>query len=76
VVFYVLTQSGLLYPAGIISVQMEDNIMKNRFYFWLAACLVLLLGISFSVPAKSDDSSRAGFTEADAEYYGRASNSN
>jgi hypothetical protein len=48
---------------------MEDNIMKNRFYFWLAACLVLLLGISFSVPAKSDDSSRAGFTEADAEYY-------
>ena len=43
--------------------------MKNRFYLWLAACLVLLLGISFSVHAKSADTSRAGFTEADAEFY-------
>jgi len=43
--------------------------MKNRFSLWLAACLVLLLGISISVPAKSDDSVGAGFTEADAEYF-------
>jgi hypothetical protein len=43
--------------------------MKNRFYLWLAACLVLLLGISLSVPAKSADTSRPGFTEADSEYY-------
>jgi hypothetical protein len=43
--------------------------MKNRVYFWLAACLVLLLGISLSVPAKSDDVVRPGFTEADGEYY-------
>jgi formylmethanofuran dehydrogenase subunit E len=31
--------------------------------------LVVLLGTSFSVPANSADNSRAGFTEADAEYY-------
>jgi hypothetical protein len=43
--------------------------MKKRFYLWLAACFVLLLGISISVPAKSDDSVGAGFTEADAEYF-------
>ena len=43
--------------------------MKNRFYLWLAACLVLLLGISLSVPAKSAETSRPGFTEADSEYY-------
>jgi len=43
--------------------------MKNRIYLWLAASLVLLLGISFSVPAKSAATSRPGFTEADAEFY-------
>ena len=43
--------------------------MKNRFYFLLTSCLVLLLGISFSVPAKSADEGRGGFTEADGEYY-------
>jgi len=43
--------------------------MKNRFYVLPAACLVLLLGISPSVPAKSADAGRPGFTEADAEYY-------
>ena len=43
--------------------------MKNRFYLWLAACLVLLLGISLSVPAMSAETSRPGFTEADSEYY-------
>jgi len=43
--------------------------MKNRFFLWVAACLVLLLGISFSVPAKSADSDRFGFTEADKAYY-------
>ena len=43
--------------------------IRNRFSLWLAACLVLLLGISVSVPAWSADTSRAGFTEADAEYY-------
>ena len=45
--------------------------MKNRFYIWIAACLVLLLGISFSVPAKSEGVDRAalGFTEADQAYH-------
>ena len=43
--------------------------MKNRFYLWLAACLVLLLGIGFSVHAKSADTSRGAFTEADKAYY-------
>jgi len=43
--------------------------MKNRFYLWLAACVVLLLGISLSVPAKSAETSRPGFTEADTAYY-------
>jgi len=43
--------------------------MKNRIYLWLAATMVLLLGISLSVPAKSDDVKRPGFTEADQAYY-------
>jgi formylmethanofuran dehydrogenase subunit E len=45
--------------------------MKNRFYLWLAACLVLLMGISISVHAKSAAVDRAalGFTEADQAYY-------
>jgi hypothetical protein len=43
--------------------------MKNRFFLWVAACLVLLLGISFSVPAKSADIDRLGYTEADQEFY-------
>ena len=43
--------------------------MKNRFFLWVAACLVLLLGISFSVPAKSADIDRSGYTEADKAYY-------
>ena len=43
--------------------------MKNRIYWWLAACMALLLGISVSVPAKSDDVSRPGFTEADQAFY-------
>jgi len=43
--------------------------MKNRFCLWLAASLVLLMGISLSVPAKSAATSRPGFTEADAEFY-------
>ena len=43
--------------------------MKNRFSLWLAACFVLLLGISLSVPAKSAESGNAGFTEADQAYY-------
>jgi formylmethanofuran dehydrogenase subunit E len=43
--------------------------MKNRFYLWLAACLVLLMGISLSVHAKSVAADRGGFTEADAEFY-------
>jgi hypothetical protein len=42
--------------------------MKNR-YSWLGACLVLLLGISFAVTAKSADTNNAGFTEADKAYY-------
>ena len=43
--------------------------MKNGFYSWLAACMVLSLGISDSVPAKSEDPGRAGFTEADKAFY-------
>jgi formylmethanofuran dehydrogenase subunit E len=45
--------------------------MKNRFCLWLAACLVLLMGISLSVHAKSAsvDRSALGFTEADQAYY-------
>jgi hypothetical protein len=45
--------------------------MKNRIYLWLATCLVLLPGISFSVPAKSEgiDRSALGYTEADQAYY-------
>ncbi len=43
--------------------------MKNGFYSWLAACMVLLLGISDSVPAKSEDPGRTGFTEADKAFY-------
>ena len=43
--------------------------MKNRFFLWLAACLVLLMGISLSVHAKSVAADRGGFTEADAEFY-------
>lgn len=43
--------------------------MKNRIYWWLAACMALLLGISVSVPAMSDDASRPGFTEADKAFY-------
>jgi len=43
--------------------------MKKRFNAFIAAGMVLLLGISLSVPAKSADTDRAGFTEADAEFY-------
>jgi hypothetical protein len=43
--------------------------MKNRNYWWLVACMCCLLGISVSVPAKSDDTGRPGFTEADQAFY-------
>ena len=43
--------------------------MKNRFFGWLAVCLVLLLGAGAAVSAAGDNSDRTGFTEADAEYY-------
>jgi len=43
--------------------------MKKRFSLWFTAGMVLLLGVGLSVPAMSADSGRAGFTEADAEYY-------
>ena len=45
--------------------------MKDRFYLWLAACLVPLLAVSVSVHAKSAgiDRSALGFTEADQAYH-------
>ncbi|MGD2130523.1 MAG: OmcA/MtrC family decaheme c-type cytochrome [Lysobacterales bacterium] len=43
--------------------------MKKRLFWWLAACLVLTLSVSTTVWARSDNSDRVGFTEADAEYY-------
>jgi hypothetical protein len=39
--------------------------MKKQFNLWLAVCLVLLLGISVSVPAKSAVPANAGATEAE-----------
>jgi len=43
--------------------------MKNRNHLWLAAFPVLLLGISLSVPARSPDIDRVGYTEADQAFY-------
>jgi len=39
--------------------------MKKQFNLWLASCLVLLLGISVSVPAMSADTGNTAATEAD-----------
>lgn len=43
--------------------------MKNRYSIWLFLCLVLLLGVSFSIPAKSDVAGNPGFKKAEAAYY-------
>jgi formylmethanofuran dehydrogenase subunit E len=43
--------------------------MKSGFHLMLTTCLVLLLGVSFSDPAASDDKGPGSFTEADAEFY-------
>lgn len=43
--------------------------MKNRLFWVLVTSLALLLGVTTVVSAKSEDTSRAGFTEADQEYY-------
>jgi formylmethanofuran dehydrogenase subunit E len=39
--------------------------MKKQFNLWLVFCIVLLLGISFSVPVQSAGSMNEGATEAD-----------
>jgi hypothetical protein len=43
--------------------------MKNRLFWGLIACLVLLMGISTSTTASTTPTDRPGFTAADSEFY-------
>ena len=43
--------------------------MKNRLFWCIAAGLVLFMGTSSLVSAKSDSTGNGGFTEADKEFY-------